>query len=464
MKRLLLLLLLSSCSLAPPYAPPVDDPPTEWKEPPLSGKELKPCQSWWLIFNDPLLNDYEELALKQNPTLEIAYQRIMEARGLAEIAASPLYPQFFINWQSFNSGTVTPSPTGGIQRIHLQDYTLPLDASYEIDLFGRIRNQAYAANLEVAVRAFDYVTATLTLTTDVALTYFGYRALDSQIDVLLDTIASRQSEVEVTQSRYDAGLVNYSDVSRALNQLATSKGDLEVALQARRELENSLAVLLGYYASDFSAKKDPLNQEALIAAPVSPAQFLSTRPDVASAERKMAEQNALIGSALAGYYPFPSISGTLGYSSLTIGKLFDWQSRLWEWATQVTQMVFDGGNVEGRVAAQRAIFLQAVSNYADTTLRAYEEIENALSADVHTRNKFNYDQEAVSAAEDTRTISNERYLKGLVTYLDVVDAERTLLLNRLERERSRFETYQSTIRLIKAIGGELLQNDSRFFP
>lgn len=446
-------IVLAGCSLAPPYSPPENCPPVEWKEKAVQGIPLPSCAPWWTLFNDEELNHYEELALSQNQTLQIAYQRIMESRGIALSASSGLYPQAFVNFNTFNSGTVLNGPTGGFVRAHIQDYTLPIDASYEVDLFGKIRNTSYAAWTHVQAVQFDYTSIALTLTTDVALNYFACKALDAQIVVLDDTIRSRKDEVEVTQARFDAGLVNYSDVSRALNQLATAYGDLEIAEQARRAQENALAVLLGYYASEFTIPPSPLQTLSSTVSPDTPWTLLQKRPDVASAERTLAEQNALIGVAKAGYFPSLTLNGTLGYSSLDWDRLLNWQSRLWAWGIQASQLLFDGYRVQGEVEAQTARFMQALGQYTQTTLVAYQEAEDALSAQKHSRAKFEYDEEAVEAAEDTRSISNERYLKGLVTYLDVVDAERTLLANRLERERTRFQTYQSTIQLIKAIGG-----------
>lgn len=456
MKKIFPLLVLCGCSLAPSYSPPPDCPPATWKEPPPSeALTLPACAHWWTLFQDENLNQYEEISLENNPTLEIALQRIIEARGIAKTASAALYPSLFASLTTFNTGTVGPGLTGPVRQ-HLQNYTLPLDASYEVDLFDRIHNQSLAAYLHVDVTQYDYATVYLTLTTDVALSYYACRALDAQLDVLDDTIRSRQDEVDVTQARYDAGLVNYSDVTRALNVLATAKGDKEVTLQARREQEDALAALLGYYASEFTMPKDPLHVESPSINPELTATLLLRRPDVAAAERFMAEQNALIGVARAGYFPSLTAQGSIGYSSLTWGSLFDWKSRLWEWGIQATQMLFDGGRVTGEVEAQTARFNQALNAYIQTTLDAFKEVEDALSAQTHTRAKFGYDEEAVSAAEDTRSISNERYLKGLVTYLDVVDAERTLLANRTERERSRFNTYESSIQVIKAIGGGVI--------
>lgn len=449
---LLCFAFIQGCSLAPPYSPPPDCPPIEWKEKEIRGVSIDDIDPWWLIFQDEDLNALIETAIQQNPNLFVAYQRIVEARGLAQAAASGLYPQLFLDPSGFATGTVVQGPLG-FTRAHIQNYTFPFNLSYELDLFDKIKNFARAAYVHIDVENYDYAGVYLALTTDVSLRYYGCRALDAQIDVLKDTIASRQTQVEVTSARYNAGLVNYSDVSRALNEVATAKADLETAEQARREQENALASLLGYYASEFELAKNPLNEEAPLVNPGLPSTLLMRRPDVASAESFLHEQNFLIGVARADYFPDFSINGTLGFASLDWDRLFNWQSRLWAYGYQITQMLFDGGKVSGQVEAQTARYMQALGTYIQTTLTAFEETENALSGQIHSRAKFVLDGEAVDAAADTRSLSYERYLKGLVTYLDVVDAERTLLANRLERERSRFTNFQSTILLIKAIGG-----------
>lgn len=452
LKALVCLLIIQGCSLAPSYAPPQDCPPTEWKETDIRGLSLSDIDPWWEIFQDDELNSLIDIAIQQNPSLLIAYQRIVEARGIAQSAASGLYPQLFLDPNGLATGTVVNGPLG-LTRAHIQNYAVPLNASYELDLFDKIKNLARAANLRIDVESYDYAGVYLALTTDLCLRYYACRALDGQIDVLKDTIDSRQDQVEVTTARFNAGLVNYTDVSRALNEVATAKADLETAEQARREQENALASLLGYYASEFKLAKHSLNEEAPLVLPGLPSTLLMRRPDVASAESFLHEQNTLIGVARADYFPDFSINGALGYASLDWDRLFNWQSRLWAYGYQITQMVFDGGRVSGDVEAQTARYMQALGLYIQTTLKAFEETENALSGQIHSRAKFVLDGEAVLAAQDTRDLSYERYLKGLVTYLDVVDAERTLLSNRLERERSRFTSFQSTILLIKAIGG-----------
>lgn len=456
-KALLCLALLQGCSLAPPYSPPPDCPPMEWKEKDIRGLSLSDIDPWWLIFQDEELSGLIEIAVQQNPSLFVAFERIMEARGIAQTAASGLYPQLFLNPDGISTGTVIQGPLG-VTRAHLQSYSFPLNASYELDLFDKIKNQTRAAYLHIDVDSYDYAAVYLALTTDVCLRYYSCRALDAQINVLKDTIASRQAQVEVTTARFNAGLVNYTDVSRALNEVATAKADLETAEQARLEQENALASLLGYYASEFELERNPLSEEAPLVLPGLPSTLLQRRPDVASAESFLHEQNTLIGVVRADYFPDVSINGTLGFASLDWDRLFNWQSRLWEYGYQITQMVFDGGRVSGGVEAQTARYMQALGTYIKTTLTAFEETENALSGQIHSRAKFILDNEAVNAAQDTRDLSYERYLKGLVTYLDVVDAERTLLSNRLERERSRYTSFQSTILLIKAIGGGWNEN------
>lgn len=449
---LLAILVIQGCSLAPSYSPPPDCPPMEWKEQDDRGISLSAIDPWWLVFQDERLTDLIETALNQNPTLMIAFERIMEARGLAEAASSGLYPQLFLNPDGISTGTVVQGPLG-LTRAHLQSYSFPLNLNYELDLFQKIRNQSRAALLNIDVQSYDYAGVYLALTTDVASSYFSCRSLDAQIDVLKDTIESRQAQVEITTARFNAGLVNYTDVSRALNEVATAKADLETAEQLRREQENEIAALLGYYASEYRLPKNSLQDESPLISADLPSTLLMRRPDVASAESFLHEQNQLIGVAMADYFPDVSINGTLGYASLDWGRLFDWQSRLWAYGYQITQLVFDGGRVQGQVAAQKARYLQALGGYIETTLTAFKETENALSGQVHSRAKFVLDRQAVEAAQDTRSLSYERYLKGLVTYLDVVDAERTLLSNRLEMERSRFLSFQSTILLVKALGG-----------
>lgn len=461
-KSLALALLLTSCSLAPEYETPGPCGPVCWKQDCVScGQPLPCCPEWWFIFDDPFLNDLEEIALEQNPTLEIAYQRIKQAENIADQSYASFFPfvslhPFGINFDSLYSPSTFGVPIPDI-RSHVQEYAVPLVATYELDIFGKIRNGYYADKATTEARIFAYETVKLTLTTDVALVYFRIRSLDAQNEILKDTIKSRLADVEITKARYDAGLANASDVTRAKNELAMAQADLSKGLFERVKDENMLATLLGNYASEYQMCSDPLTTLPPHVAPSLPSELLQRRPDIQEAERIMAAENARIGVARTEYFPTFALSGALGLASPSISQLFDWQSRLWLWAVEAAQVVFDAGRIEARNREAKAKFLEAVSHYTKTTLKAFEEAETALASENSSKEQFYFYQQAMTAAEATQSISQERYVKGLDNYLNVEDANRTLLSSQLLLERTRFTCYQSTINLVKALGGSYAQ-------
>lgn len=464
MKKLLFLpLIFASCSLAPKYSEPEPTPPCEWKEEIANQQDFIPYDGdFWLLFNDETLTELEEQAILANPNLEIAYQKVLEARAISGVFFSDFFPHFFLEPSTVNTGQLFDSnipnsldiiDSKTTVRQHFQQYTFPLVASYEVDLFARIRDSYLASKYEAEARFYAYQAVRLALTTEVANVYFELRSLDAQIRVLKSTIEVRQAALEITESRDEAGLSNYSDVSRSKNLVANAKADLSIVIQARIGAENALAVLLGKNASLFSFPESPLDTLSPSFPPTFPSTLVQQRPDIAEAERNLASQNKRIGVARTGYFPDFLVQGALGFQSQDFNRLFNWEARLWSWATSVTQLVFDAGKTGSIVDTEIAKFNEALGQYIQTVLTAFQEVETALSSQKLTRETFQYFDDAVNASIDTRSISEERYLNGLVTYLDVVDADTSLLSDQLRRERARLETYRSSISLIRALGG-----------
>lgn len=456
-----LIVLLVSCSLAPCYREPYIEFPFEWKAPIDENATLiKSCPSWWELFQDEVLTELIETALVNSPNLEAAYQRVMEARSLAFGQYANLFPQIFLQPTTQNIGSLISSnfgsslfPTISNLRQHFQQYTFPLSGTYEVDLFGRLRENYNATVFDAEASFYDYESVKLTLTTDVAANYFTLRSIDAQILVYKDTIDSRQAAYDVNKARYEAGLVNFSDVSRALNELLSAKADLVNAEIQRATTENILATLVGFIATEFCLFDAPLRGISPEVAPNLPSELILQRPDVAKVERNIAAANARIGVARTDFFPRFSLNGQIGFQSDDIDHLFNWQSRLWTWGSALSQLVFDGGKARANTNAASSHYWQNFEIYMNTVLVAFQETETALVSQRLKRGVFQDLLGAVDAAYDTRVISQERYLKGLVTYLDVVDAERTLLVDRVRMELARLDTYLTTVQLIKAIGG-----------
>ncbi|NNM43609.1 MAG: efflux transporter outer membrane subunit [Chlamydiae bacterium] len=451
-------LLFSACHLGPKYQKPsVDDAPTEWKGPEQAVK-TPDVEFWWEVFEDEELNRLESQAVKHNPSLYVALERVIEARAKAGVSFANLIPQLTFNPAYSNLSTKTdlsglPHEGSGIFRLHQINYIMPLDLSYQLDLWGTYRGQYNSAVFHAQAQEEAYKVALLTLTSDLASAYYLLRTLDAQLDVLQSTIEMRKNAFEINHSRWEAGLVNYSDVSRASLEYTNAQAEFSDAKRLRTIQENRIAQLLGIPSSSFTMPHSPLKN----APPEVPAGLPSTallrRPDVAEAERNMASQQALIGVAKAAFFPQISLTGAIGLASPDLKNLLSWQSRLWEIGAAAAQTVIDGGRNSSNLDVAWAQFRQASGGYQAQVLLAFGEVENSLSNIEWQALQFASLQKSVDSAKLTTSLSSERYNKGLVTYLDVVDSEREELQVEISALHTLGQRYISTIQLIKAIGG-----------
>lgn len=464
MNKLALLLsifCLTSCHLGPKYRTPVVCVPDHWKNPEKAVSE--PCvDSWWEVFGDDTLNDLECLAIKNNPSLYVALERVVEARAMAGVSRANLFPQVTLQPQYTDSisltrfqvpGTLGLPITNSAFRFQQVNGVLPLDLSYQLDLFGTYRGQFNSAVYNAEAEADAYYVALLTLTTDLASAYYRMRALDAQIDLLEVTKKVRKDAFEVNQARFDAGLVNYTDVTRASLEYTNAEADLYNAIRLRNIQENQVSVLVGVNASSFE-----IPHQALVMSPPQvpsnlPSAVLLNRPDIAQAERQMASQHALIGVAYAAFFPQISLTGSLGYSSPILHDFLTWKSRLWSLGASAVQTVFDGGRNISNLEESFARFHQTEGTYQNTVLIAFREVEDALSDIELQALQYESLQRSVESAKLTTFLSTDRYNRGLVNYLDVVDSERAELQVEITAINVLGDRYLSTIQLIKAIGG-----------
>lgn len=507
-----MLFFLPSCCLLTPYKSPLTLTPHQWKNK-LSIKEadkesqslFPPCQeishekvcadltNWWKIFNDPLLDCLEEQALKNSYTLWAALERVIQNRLLAAAQQANLWPGLTFN-PSFNrSGQLLKNPLsstsgassanddkrsnlskltslneGGLPpqaadtrgsisvvdyRFNQSQYLLPLNLNYEIDLWGRLNYSYYAALVRSEAASDAYRSVLLSLTADIASIYFEIRGLDSQLAVIEKSLFIRQEEVTINQSRYLSGLIPFVDVSRGQVELSRAKSDKDNVQRIRSLQENRLASLIGSPASLFSLQANPV----LISPPLIPSglpsQLLCRRPDIAEAERLLSAFYYEIGVAKANFFPSLSLNASLGLQSPFAHSLFKWKARFWEMGLNALQTVFDGGRNQANFKYCQSHYRESFSNYQQTVLYAFEEVENALS-NLHFYAEQSKDlKEAVEASRLTFHLSQLRYTQGLVNYLDVVDAERELLQTEQNLTNVLANRYLATIQLIKALGG-----------
>ena len=454
-------IMVCGCRLEPPYEPPMSSGSEAWKAP-SADIQTPDFAVWWEVFDDDVLNALEQQAVENSPTLIAAMERVVQARAFAGAQCASLFPQFTLDPSYSDSGRLfkiflpaTPGipPIPPVFRVHQLQYTLPLDLSYQIDLWGKLQGQCDSAYFNAQAQAEAYQVALLTLTTDLASTYFQLRAMDTNIDVLRSTLETRRKNLSLNQARYDKGLAANIDVSQAAVLFYNADSDLNDALRQRAILEDAIAALIGLPPADFCLEHNPLREPPPAIPAGLPSDILAQRPDLAQAERTMASQHALIGVAYAAFLPALELTGNLGYSSPDLRDFLRWKSRLWTIGADISQSVFDGGRNQANLVGAWASYREAVANYQQQVLTAFKEVEDALNNLEWQANRSHSLEQSVAAAKHTLTLSNKRYKQGLVTYLEVVESERSELETEINAVNVLSSRYVATVQLIKALGG-----------
>ena len=446
----------------------------------------KELDNWWEIFQDPLLNQLEEQALNSSYTLWAALERVIEARATAQINLAPLMPQVNFAPSFSRTGSLVENPIMGIAsgagaggggclssssssaaaattatlpnlpndfRFIQSQYLVPLNFSYEVDLWHQLDNAYYASVMRAQAESQAYLSVMLSLTADVATAYFQLRGLDSQAEVLRRNIIVRQHALEINQARFKAGLIVYVDVSRAEVEFERAKSDHADVLRQRGLQENILATLVGVPASVFSIEFDPVFVPPPVVPTGLPSELLCRRPDIAEAERNLAAAYRDIGVAYANFFPSLTLNAALGVESPFPHLLFSWKSRYWSIGMNILQTVFDGGRNQANLTYYRARYCESLANYQETVLQGFKDVEDSL---VNLRWYVQQAEDlarAIKAARITLDLSEMRYLRGLVYYLDVVDAQRDLLQTEQNGVIVLQNRYVSTVLLIRALGG-----------
>jgi outer membrane protein, multidrug efflux system len=448
-------LVLPGCMVGPDYHKPDTVTPTGWKTAPDAG-QVAIGQRWWEVYNDLTLNSLEDQADAASPQLSAAIARVMQARAIARITDADFYPQLTLDPTASRarvSGNRPIQPGNPATAFVANDFRVPLDASYEVDLWGKIRRASESATAQAQAAANAYGTVRITLHADVAQTYFAIRSLDSEYDILRQTIDFQKQGADIIRARYRGGASSELDVVRADAEVATNEAELVGVQHRRADLENALAVLVGKMPADFSLAPYPLDILPP-AIPVGlPSELLQRRPDVAQAERQLAARNAEIGVAVAGYFPSIQLTGGIGFESADLSDLFKTNSRIWGLAAGLTQPIFDGGRIKGNVDRAKAVYDENLAVYRQQVLVAFQEVETALAGLRLLALQADAESRAVVNSERASAISIARYRAGLVFFLDVLDAQRTALANRRAAAQIQGLQLVTSVGLIKALGG-----------
>lgn len=427
----------------------------EWKQ----GHPLDhvPKGSWWEIFGDEALNDLQRRAMEANQELKAAVARVDQARATARVARGELLPALDAN-PAWRRERYSPNQDPSFGDITVNTFRAPLDLSYEIDLWGRVRRgfEGARADAQASLAAFHNVL--LTLHADVAQNYFALRALDAEIATVHSTVTLRQEQLRLVRSRFEGGIGNEFDVARAETELATTEAEAASLARRRTELENALAVLVGESPTKFQlaaleeANKRWNPQPPTIPAGL-PAELLERRPDVASAERQLAAANARIGVAKAAFFPVLRLTGSGGYVSGDIDNLFNWDSRVWSIGPSLSLPIFAGGRNKANYRRSQAVYEESVANYRQRILVAFSEVENSLAGIRHLSEQAAAQQRAVTSARRAAELAAERYRGGIVSYLEVIDANRaTLQTERLQAQLAG-QRLTAAVQLVNALGG-----------
>jgi NodT family efflux transporter outer membrane factor (OMF) lipoprotein len=450
-------LFMEGCTVGPKYAKPAAEAPANYKETAQNFKEAQPSDQiekgkWWEVYNDPSLNDLEEQIRVSNQTLKAEQAHFAAARAAIRVARAQSFPNVTgglsgtHNTESFNR------PTGNSDLVY-QDYVLPVDVSYEPDLWGRVRRLVEANRSEAQATAADLANIDLSLHAELAMDYFQLRGLDAQKQLLDSTVESYTRALQLTQSRYQGGVATAVDVAQAQTQLETTRAQSVDVGVNRAAFEHAIAVLVGRSASSFAIPPLSLNTPPPPVPPGVPSDLLERRPDIAAAERRVQEANAQIGVAKAAYYPNITLGAGGGFESGALGTFIQGASGFWTLAGSAAELIFDGGQRRGMSDQARAVYEQSVDDYRQTVLVAFQEVEDNLAALRLLQEEAKTEDAAVAAAQHSLDLSTTRYRGGVTNYLEVTTAQSAALSDEVTALEILIRRMNASVLLIKAIGG-----------
>jgi len=462
---LIALLLLAGCTVGPDYQRPdaptgagfkeVADAPQGWKLG--TPDDGIPKGAWWSIYRDPALDGLEAQVALSNQNIKSFEAQYRAAEAIVDEARSQEYPTAGVSAGVTRSRSTTSSTsTGSGARTQ---YTAEGTATWDLDLWGRIRRQVESDRAGAQVSAADLANATLSAQETLANDYFQLRGQDALTQLLADTVKADQEALRITQNQYDAGTAAPSDVATAQTQLAGAQAQLIAAGVTRQQFEHAIAVLTGVPPSALTLPPGTLATDVPVAPPGLPSALLERRPDIAAAERTMAEENALIGVAVAAYYPDISLSADYGFEGNPIGKLFRAANRIWSLGASASETLFDGGERSAEIRQAQATYDSSVATYRQTVLTAFQQVEDELSDLRILQQQAAAEAEAVRAGQHALDIALNEYRAGTVDYTTVVTAQTALLSNQQAALTVQQNRLVASSTLVAALGGGWTSED-----
>lgn len=459
--RLLLLLMATlsfvGCAVGPKYKTPAVPVPPAYKEVG-NWKTAQPSEqnfggNWWEIFNDPQLNALEQQINVSNQNLKVAVAQYQQARAALRYSRADYYPTV----------TTTPSATrekfsanrpGSVARgTTFNDFVLPVDISYQANVWGRVSKSVESSREQAQASAADLAVVNLSMHADLAVDYFAARTLDAEEKLLQDTVAQYTQALQLNEDRYQGGLASEVEVEQARTILETTRAQLVDVGVARAQFEHATAVLIGKPPAEFSLPPLPLTTPPPPIPVGLPSDLLERRPDIAAAERRVASANAQIGLARTAYYPLVNIAASGGFESGSITTLLQGPSALWAVGAAAIYTIFDGGRRHALNDEAQAAYDGVVASYRQTVLTAFQQVEDNLAALRVLENEAGVQATAMHAAQRSLDLSNTRYEGGVTSYLEVITAQNAALSDEVTAVNILGRRMASAVLLIQALGG-----------
>jgi NodT family efflux transporter outer membrane factor (OMF) lipoprotein len=453
---LLLCLFLVGCAAGPEYRRPEVAAPLAYKEAEgwrqAQPKDTLPKGSWWEVFRDAELDALMKRVDLSNQNIKAAEARLRQAQAVADQARAGLFPTLAGNAGATRSKS--PSlPNAPTNSRATNNFNATLNASWEADVWGRVRRSVESGQASFVASAADLEAARLSARASLAQSYFALRVADGTKKLLEDTVAANQRSLELTKNRYAAGVVARVDVVQAEVQLKSVQAQLVDVGVERAQLEHAIALLLGQAPAQFSIAPQPLQLAMPAIPPGMPSELLERRPDIAAAERGVAAANAQIGIAKAAFFPAFTLSAATGYRSSVLGDLFSAPSNLWSLGIALAQSIFDGGLRKALTSQAIAAYDAEVAAYRQTVLSAFQEVEDNLAALRILEEEAKLQDEVVQAARHALELTLNQYQAGVVSYLNVITAQTTALNSERAAASVLGRRLAASVGLVRALGG-----------
>jgi multidrug efflux system outer membrane protein len=476
---LLFLAILAGCAVGPNYHRPAALPdtnslPVAYSEPgptniaiwhPAQPSANKPRGRWWEIFDYPELNRLEDMAATNNQQVVSALATLEQSRALAKEARANFFPQVSANPVATRQRLSANQSLGAASSSHgatFNTFSVPIDANWELDLWGRVRRAVESARATYIASADEVESAKLSIQAEVATDYITLCSLDVQDQVLIEATNAYSRSLQLTQNRQKSGIATDLDVSQAETVLESAEAQIPAVELQRAQTLHALAVLCGQPAMTFevATSTNMFNPGPDVPLGI-PSQLLERRPDIATAERQVAAANAQIGVAVAAFFPTVMLNGAAGYQSIDTSTLFQWPSRVWSLGPSLTMPLFTGGQLRAQLAYARAGYNVTVANYRQTVLSAFQDVEDQLAAQRLLAQQLERSTAAFKSARRSVDISIAKYRGGVITYLDVVIAQTSELNLEQTMVALRGQRLASTVALIKALGAGWSTSDTQ---